>query len=529
MSENQQTAMTADELNRQLAAEMAAERAKHGDGDAADIPVVELADEPTPDEEYVTAEESVEAVPYPPGPVGDFAKLIEPMCRFPFRPFATVGALIAFATVSARKVRFENLYTSLYGFVLAASSNGKEDVQRVVEDALHAAGLDHNHLMSRVTSYNAAVEQLQGVWYHPALFAGVDEGAGFLDAARKGEYGLRDFLKEVWSKCGRWQYPWKRKRNSGNVNLQPIYHPVLNIFLAAQPEAMGASSDFAEIQDGLLPRCIWVVREDWAKEANTDSPRHFNDLTDTQSGMDIVGRLKRLWNWMLPFLASLSGDHNHFRDMAEASEHYHEELKGVVGDGEKEGIWPQPIVFGASPQVRELFNDFERECREKGAPGHGKQALLNGLWGKAVENAKRIALTLAVARCGPVKIREYGGPPHSPDSHTLKCSEAEIQLDEARWAIRFIRASVFSGIRWGRAHLFESPFQAQCGRVYNVIAAAVAGLKQTDLTRRLQHQYRAKDVREALDALEADGRIQRIHVSTKGRTADGWRAVGKRK
>ena len=512
----QQAALSAEELNRQLAAEMAAERERHGEGDEASAtpPVVEIVDEGTAEEDKDSALEDVESVPFPPGPVGDFAKLIMPICRFPYQPFATLGALIAFATVVARKVRFENLYTSLYGFVLAASSNGKEDVQRIVEDALHSAGLDQGHIVSRITSYNSAVEALMAVWYHPVLFAGVDEGAGFLDSARKGEYGLRDFLKEVWSKCGRWQYPWKRKKNSGNVTLQPIFHPALNIFLAAQPEAMGAASDFAEIQDGLLPRCIWVVREDWAKEPNFDSPKHADDLVGSDGGRAIVSRLGSLWNWMSPNPIRVPMEPNRFSDMKEAREHYQIELKGDVGNGEEDGIWPKPVAFDASPEVHQLFRDFELECREKGAPGRGKQALLNGLWGKATENAKRIALTLAAARCGPAR---------STDGPRL------IQLDEATWAIRFIRATVFSGIQWGREHLFESPFQKQCSRVYAVIAEAGAAIKQTDLTRKLQHQFRAKEIHEAIDTLTLEGRIEQVSVTTKGRTADGWRVVGGRK
>lgn len=513
-----QAPATAEDVNRQLAAEMAAERERHGEGDeaSATLPVVAIEEERTVDENEDTAEETVEAVPFPPGPVGDFAKLIMPMCRFPYQPFATLGALIAFATVVARKVRFENLYTSLYGFVLAASSNGKEDVQRIVEDALHSAGLDQGHIVSRITSYNSAVEALMGVWYHPVLFAGVDEGAGFLDSARKGEYGLRDFLKEVWSKCGRWQYPWKRKRNSGNVNLQPIYHPALNLFLAAQPEAMGAASDFAEIQDGLLPRCIWVVRRDWAKEPNFDSPKHADDLVGSDGGRAVVSWLRALWNWMAANPLQMPNDRNRFTDMKEARKYYQGESKGDAGNGEEDGIWPKPVAFDASPEVHQLFRDFELECREKGAPGRGKKALLNGLWGKAAENAKRASLTLAAARCGPTRLMDRN-------------RNRVIQPDEAAWAIRFIRAAVFSGIQWGRAHLFESPFQKQCARVYAVIAEAGEAIKQTDLTRKLQHQFRAKEIREAIDTLALEGRVEQVSVTTKGRTAEGWRAVGGRK
>ena len=475
-----------------------------------DIPVVEL---PELDDEEKEAgggkEEAVEDVPLPPGPVGDFAELIMSMSRFPYQPFAILAALVGFATVASRKFRYENLYPSLYGAMLAIRSNGKEDVQWPVEEALSRAGLDKNHIMSRVTSYNAAIEQLMGVWYHPVLFAGVDEGGGFMDAARKGEFGLKDFLKEVWSKCGRWQHPWRRKKNRGNVNLQSIYHPALNILLAAQPAAMGAASSFAEIEDGLLPRCIWVARTNWGTVPNKDAPKHSQDLSKTNEGQKIVARMKNIWDWTTPKKFSFGSD-KHFRDMAEATKYFQEELDGKVGDGEKEGLWPSPVQVGVSSgEVETLFDSFELDCRQKAAPGRGKQAMLAGLWSKGTENAKRVALTLAVARFG------RQGP-------------FQINAEEASWAIRFICAAIRSGIQWGTDHLFQNSFQAQCETVYAVIRDGQA-VTRSELTRRLQHQYRARDIQESIETLEAEGKIEPVHISTKGRKALGWRATGKRR
>lgn len=475
--------------------------------EAAPLPVVEVEERPEAEDRTAEEDEPVESLPLPPGPVGDFASIIMQMSRYPFHPFATLGALVGFATVAARKVRYENLYPSLFGFMLAESSNGKEDTQRCVEEALLASGLDRNHVISRITGYNSAIEAMMRVWYHPVLFAGVDEGAGFLVAARKGEYGLQDFLKEVWTKCGRWQHPWKRKTHGGTVNLQSVYHPALNILLATQPSAMGSASDFAAIQDGLLPRCVWVVRKDWAMVPNREAPNHVDDLRVTPDGQAIVARMRELWDWMSPKRERMPTVKYRFKNMYAASEYFRVEFKHVVGDGEKEGLWPQAVQFGASPEVQAAFDEFEVECRKNGAPGRGKQAMLAGLWGKATENAKRVALTLAAARCGA-----------DPDV-------CKIELVEAQWAIRFIRATVFSGIRWGREHLFESPFQAQCEKVFSIIDEAGAGIQQQDLTRRLQHRFRAKEIIEVTATLVLEGRIERVSIQTKGRTANGWRAV----
>ncbi len=497
-----------------LRAEMEAKMAAHGEGAEGEpsVPVVELPEDVEPDEEASDGGESVEDIPLPEGIVGDTAQWMLDRCEKPFRPFAVVSALAVWATLAGRKVRYQNQGTVLYGVVVAATSNGKDAPQSLAASMLRQMGVSGRHIAARFSSWNASIEFLMRCWFHPAALSIVDEGAGYFGSAVGDDKGLLDFLKAAWSCAEGRISPQQRVKKSGAVNLEEIHRPALSMLLAAQPSTLGAAVGTAQLEDGLLPRALWIVRRRFVEELDEENLERSRKLADTEDGARILERGKRLWNW-------LRGHDADFWDMADL-EARPVPKEGAQGDAAEDGrpmqreVWEDAVPFTAEPGAVEIFRDFARRAQARIRPAaEGQEGPMGYLWGKAAENAKRVALILAAARCGAT-----AGP-------------YVIRETEAAWAVRFVEASVYAGIRWARENMADSPFQKRVQRVLGVIRGAGGTVRRSFLTKHLFHQYPAKEIDEALQSLIQSKTVEAVAIPTKGRSAEGYRLVegGKRR
>lgn len=475
------------------------------------VPVVEVPEDAEREEDAEEGE-PVEAVPFPEGIVGETAQWILDRCEKPFPPFAVVSSLAVWATLTGRKVRYQNQGTVLYAMIVAASSNGKDSPLGLARRVLGEMGVSALHFAGRLSSWNAGVEKLMGCWFHPAMLSLVDEAAGYFGNAAGADFGLLDLLKAAWSRAEGTLDPQGRVKKSGAVNLAEIHRPSLSMLLAAQPSTLGAAVGTAQLEDGLLPRALWVVRERFVEEleeANLDRSRA---LADSEEGLRILDRGKRLWNWLR------DGDAD-FWDMAKlescpnpkVGESQAAEDEDGEGGGVRREVWEKGVVFEAEPGAVERFRDFMRRTQARIRPAaEGQDGPMGYLWGKAVENAKRVALILAAARCG-----ETAGP-------------YMIRESEAAWAVRFVEATVYSGVRWARENMADSPFQKRVQRVAAMIRGA-PGMTATrrNLTRTLQ-RWSTKEIDEALQTLLSSGQVEAVTVRTKekGRSGAGYRWTG---
>ncbi len=488
------------------------------------LPVVEVEDEADEDAGEDAGIEDVALVPLPPGIVGKTAAWIEERCVKPFPPAASLAALVFWSALVARRTRYENQTGVLYGGYVTMSHNGKNDPLEMVSNLLDEVGVSSSHVCSRFSSRNASVECFQKCLFHPVLLAIIDEAAGFFSLATQSDYGIADFLKEAWSSSLKMLYPQSRVSTAGKMELRPVHNPALSLLLAAQPSTLGAATSEDQLTDGLLPRVLWVVRRKYETERATANLKKSRKLNDTEDGKAIKNRARRIWNW---FRGQADNEFLDMADLESRPDPYaraaraKKDAKGKkkTEDGEEaetpiinpaHEVWHEPLELEAEPGVEEIFSDFEGFSEARVAPAAEGRASPRGyLWGKAVENAKRVAVILASARCGA-----------SPGPYT-------INAEEARWAVRFVKSSIQSGVEWIRDYMAGTHFQRLCNKVLNYLKACGGVRKQSEITRALRIPARFQQ--DVLDQLQNAGEIERIVTRTKGCPATGYRLTAPRK
>ena len=426
---------------------------------------------------------------YPPHFVGALAGWIVKRSEKPYRPFAFLAALVAWATVLGRKIQYENQAPVLYGGMIAASSNGKDTPMSLAREVLQQIGVSPNHLTGRLSSWNAGVEALQRTWWHPVGLGLVDEAAGYFGGvALKSDYGLADFIKAVWSRGLGTLEPQARTRKSGSARLRALHHPSYSLLLAAQPSALGDAIRTEQLEDGLLPRALWVVRRSFEPTIREENLRYSRLLADSPGGLMILERARQLWNWLE------GADKQQFNDIEEL------ESEDAEDSAPPRVIWANPVEFTATPEAAAVFSAFIATTQARIQPAaEGKEGPYGYLWGKAAENAKRIALIIAATRCAAT-----GGP------YTIKEEEAE-------WAVEFVEMTVKNGIEWAKTHMADTPFQQMVNRIRAIIqAAGTTGVSKRELNRKLRHKYPPTKVMEALMSLSESGAITSESVSTRG-------------
>lgn len=454
--------------------------------------------------EWCEDEDGAARLLYPPLYVGMTAYWLNMRCAKPYRPFSILSALAIWATLIGRRARFENLAPVVYCGLVAASSNGKDLPLALARTVLEEIGVSPNHLTGRQSSWNAGVESLQRVWFHPVVLASVDEAAGYFGGiALKSDFGLSDFIKASWSRGLGTMEPQARTSKRGSTHLRSIHHPAFSMLMAAQPSALAGSVRSDQLEDGLLPRALWLVRRKFDPIIREDNLRYSHRLEDSPGGLCILLRAREVWNW-------LEGEDKCFRTMAELEKDQGDEDSDSPPQRE---IWEHPVEFTAEADANAIFSSFIAATQARIQPAAEGTAPPHGfLWGKAAENAKRVALILAAARCGAT-----GGP------YTIKG-------EEAKWAVDFVELAVRDAVEWARLHMADTPFQRMVNRVGGIIrAAGVAGVSKRDLNRRLRHSYRPAHVEEALQSLKDDGSISIDEVPTRGASKTVYRFIGRRR
>jgi hypothetical protein len=244
-----------------------------------------------------------------------------------------------------------------------------------------------------------------------------------------------------------------------------------------------------------------VTRREFVEEVVEENLERSRKLEDSEEGGRILRRGRDVWNW-------LQGQDRVFLDMADLEGR--QDPKAKAEDGEEAGgmrmeVWQEPIAFGAEEKAVEIFRDFTRRTQARIRPAaEGAAGPFGYLWGKATENAKRVALILAAARCGAT------------------CGPFGILEEEAAWAVRFVEATVYAGIRWAKENMADTPFQKKVNRVLGFIRAAPGGVAMKRKLLRGLH-LSSKELGEVTDTLIQSDEIEAVQVRTPGRSAHGYR------
>ena len=413
----------------------------------------------------MTRSKTVDRVPWedvltPRGLVGDVARWIRESSTMAQPKFALAGALTVCGSLLGRGVMdWTGQRTNIYTLAVGNTSAGKNDPIRCIQKLLLA--LDREILLCGEVTSDTALECLLLTFSSRLLL--IDE-VGHYVTSIKGAGSSNGHLRTVmpmltkaWSAAGG-ALQGKARAPDTNGKLRPprtIQEPNVAFYGTSAPDVLFDGMSEGDFGDGSIPRFVPFL--------SSDRPK-----ADFKSNIEVPNELKE----------SLEAALATFGLVREIYKQDDEKIPRLA--------FGKPILFKRREDSERVFLELENEKHE-----HLTQADLGDaplyLWGKAVENARRVALTVAAL------------------AHP---GAREIQLKDAVYAVRLIQLTIDEMVERVR----EDVATTKAERDKRVILRALRGgatVTRSDLTRRTQGLSK-HDREDALDDLIEAGRVVEV-------------------
>ena len=406
----------------------------------------------------------------PDGILADMVGYMVSTARRP-QPLLSLGAsLCALGALMGRKYRTEtNLRSNLYVVGIADSGSGKNHAREIVNELFFEAGLAA-HLGGNKIASGAGL--LTALHRQPALLLQIDEFGMFLSAAADRKRSPRhiteilDNMTELYTAAGSVFLGAEYANHDGRNERRDIIQPCLCVYGTTTPLHFWNALQSANVVDGSLARFIILPTED--------------DYPEEAPGRGIRTAPKRLVEQLR--LVAARGGHVPSGNLA------------GLGAGTSTSVEPKtvPMSQAANEAFAELGAEITRELRE--ARGTGHTAVL----ARVSENAQKLALVAAVGR-DPVA--------------------ASITLDDAEWAIGFVRRFARNTIRAVDQHVADNEIERNHKKVLDIIRrAGPGGLTKTELTRKTQFLDRRTRDEQLVTLAEAGLLTTRLRPSATKHT-----------
>ena len=393
----------------------------------------------------------------PPGIVGQIAQWILETSPKPQPAMATTAALVMAGAALANKVRFGSSYTHLYCVNVANSGEGKDRPQACISEAFEAAGAK---MAAKLPGSQIASGQALMTIGHrePTTVLVLDEFGDMLakatsKTAASFEREVTTILKIQWSHAGRVmrgrEYADQRQRPR-----QDIQFPCMSMLGSSTPGRFYSSITPNEIEDGTLNRLLTV------RSANyPDVPIHREPVPVP----DVIT------NWL-----TAANDIEPIPMTKQTIEQLH-----------------QPRSVKCSPMAQQILDAFSREAEDNrhALLTNSSRAQLAGWWVRASENARRIALILAVGRYT-----------ESEALHVAVHDDAlNIDPASAQWAVEYVRTIVEDMLEQSEGRIGDSDLE----RVVIAVEAVLRKAGQIGMTRR-EMRRKCSAFRNIFDPAMAD-------------------------
>ena len=357
---------------------------------------------------------------HPGGFVEDAMDWINATAVCPQPIFALASALCLAGTLYGRHVKDEcGQRTNLFLMGVGYTSCGKDHALKAVSRALDACEASDLRL-GQVTSDSAVEYALRR---NPRFAMLIDEAghffSGVTDAKSSGSplHSLKPALLELWS-CAGGRWKGKQRVPKGDKDAEPavIDNPHVCLFGMTQPQIFFDGVSKTDLRDGWLARNLFFVSKTRPK------PRF----------MPEGGIPSRIRAEVLAWKAAPAA------------------------------VRTVPAEDGA----RATFEAFNDEIFRKMVKADKSGDETNYLYGKALENARRVALILATGRGG---------------------GEPSITGEDAAYACRLVRYLVGDLVRAVKETVAENNDEKAKKRILQIVASAGrGGITRNDLTRRTQ-------------------------------------------
>ena len=334
--------------------------------------------------------------------------------------FALASALCLAGTLYGRHFKDESgQRTNLFVIGVGFTSCGKDHALKAVSRALDACEAT-NLRLGQVTSDSAVEYALRR---DPRFAMLIDECGHFFasvtDAKASGSplHALKPALLELWS-CAGGRWKGKQRVPKGDKEAEPavIDNPHVCLFGMTQPQIFFDGVSKTDLRDGWLARNLFFISKTRPK------PRFMPET-------EVPARVRaEVLTW---------------KDAPAA-------------------VRTVPCEDGA----RAAFEAFNDEIFRKMTKADKSGDETNYLYGKALENARRVALILAVGRSG---------------------AKAAITEDDATYACRLVRYLVGDLVRAVKETVAENGDEKAKKRILQIVAAAGSGgITKSELTRKTQ-------------------------------------------
>jgi hypothetical protein len=355
----------------------------------------------------------------PTGYVGDLARWMVISSGTPQPKLSVLAAMIAAGAVFGGKVRdISDGRTNLYGMGVAESSAGKDHPFKCILKLFAAAGAEKLLGGGRVTSDSALEVALMENY---AQLFGFDESGDFLSHIKQAGSGsgnsshlstIKPALKELWSSAN----CLYRGKQRAEGELRRILEPHVCLWCLSTPGRLYQGITADDLADGFLARIIFAISFDWPDYSfTTAAPPPDSLVSITQA-------------WLMRQISAPEG----MKDVAAATTRHQ-------------------LLVPMQPDAVTIFNRFNKQCAKLLREGTQKGDKIAPLWGKAFENARRIALTLASGD-------RYDG--------------AEIMEYHAKYSCTFIEQTILDTIDSISQNMAENRFEADKQRLVKLIARA---------------------------------------------------------
>ena len=381
----------------------------------------------------------------PRGLVGELADWINETAGCPQPGLAVAASLAACGALFSRKVRDESDgRTNLFVFSVAHSSAGKDWGAKAILKLFNEAGGEQ--MIAGTMTSDTAIEKSLAEF--PTKLFVIDEVGHFMANVNRSSTENAAYLKTIkptlmklYSSAKDF-YVGKTRAGDDPVRLQ---QPSVCVYGMTSPDILYGSLTREELRDGWLARVICFISNARPRYRMTGIPK---------LPPSIVEQFRAWISRVVPPDAD-AGD-----------------IGGATG--------VNLITIPTTPEARRIFEDFGAEAYEKmlAASKDGKDSEF--LWGKALENARRVALIVA---CGEA----YEG--------------AVIDRYEAEYGVAVARHNIMSLEKAVEDNMAETTWQRSKQRVMSIIEKqGPDGIGRRDLLRKA-FWCRGKDMNEMLSDL----------------------------
>jgi hypothetical protein len=397
----------------------------------------------------------------PTGLLGDLCSWMNATSMRP-QPLISLGCALAFCgTLFGRKIKTPcGLRTNLYCMGIGNTSSGKNHAQDLILK-LAVKSCCFDELMGGDDfASDASIES--HLERHPATLFILDEVGHLISHAVSGGnhhlYKIVPLLMKLYSSA---RSVYRGRSYAEDDKQRTLHQPCLSIWGTTTPKEFIRGLTTSDIESGWLSRCL-IFR--------TDSiPPKVRGQVESEPPEELAALVFQWFKRKVPIPC---------------------EYKAIIEqrEGENISLPPPQLIVPITTKADRVFQDFDNSARMEAK----RNVDFCGLWLKAEENAKKIALVVAASE-------EYESP--------------IITASVADYACRLIRFLLVDFCAYTGNLIYDSPLDAKKRKILDLIRqAGINGLAKNKLTRKTQRLCNGRE-RDAIleDLMEAEEIYRAFH------------------